>query len=120
MPRLVRRQPLSERIMAAMNPMDLLLWISEEMETREWDSKLAGTQLGLALNFVFLLARANYGSSPSGDDIFGDDGGSRWQSFLVSESAAHILHAGTNLTLASCSLSSGYWPSFPLRMPYMP
>ncbi|KAL6836751.1 hypothetical protein J3E69DRAFT_36585 [Trichoderma sp. SZMC 28015] len=76
MPRLVRRRPLWERITSLLNPMDFLLWLSEEMETRDWDSKLAGTQLGLGMNFVFLLARANFGSSYewSDDDIFGDDG----------------------------------------------
>ncbi|KAM5348340.1 hypothetical protein ACJ41O_008164 [Fusarium nematophilum] len=83
MPRLVRRQPLSERIMSALNPMDFLLWLSEELETRDWDSTAAGTQLGLALNFVFLLARANSGSSSSSDDVFSDDGGSGWLAFFV-------------------------------------
>ncbi|KAL7962947.1 hypothetical protein V8C34DRAFT_268772 [Trichoderma compactum] len=76
MPRLVRRRPLWERITSLLNPMDFLLWLSEEMETRDWDSKLAGTQLGLGMNFAFLLARANFGSSYEwpDDDIFGDDG----------------------------------------------
>ncbi|RFU73148.1 hypothetical protein TARUN_9113 [Trichoderma arundinaceum] len=55
--------------------MDFLLWLSEELETRDWDSKLAGTQLGLGMNLVFLLARANSGSSSSSSDsdIFGDE-----------------------------------------------
>ncbi|UKZ73603.1 hypothetical protein TrVFT333_001251 [Trichoderma virens FT-333] len=75
MPRLVRRRPLWERITSMLNPMDFLLWLSEELETRDWDSKLAGTQLGLGMNFAFLLARANFGSSSewSDSDIFGDD-----------------------------------------------
>lgn len=84
MPRLVRRQPLRERIMAALNPMDFLLWLSEELETRDWDSATAGTQMGLAMNFVFLLARANSGSSTKSDDIFSDETSSGWLSFLVS------------------------------------
>ncbi|KAH7145880.1 hypothetical protein B0J13DRAFT_330066 [Dactylonectria estremocensis] len=83
MPRLVRRQPLSERIMSALNPMDFLLWLSEELETRDWDSTSAGTQLGLGLNFVFLIARANSASSSSSDDVFSDDNGSGWLSFFV-------------------------------------
>ncbi|CEI40493.1 hypothetical protein FVEN_g1634 [Fusarium venenatum] len=83
MPRLVRRQPLRERIMAAMNPMDFLLWLSEELETRDWDSATAGTQMGLAMNFLFLLARANSGSSTKSDDIFSDDTSSGWLSFFV-------------------------------------
>ena len=66
-----------------LNPMDFLLWLSEELETRDWDSNLVGTQLGLALNFVFLVARANYGSRSSNDDLFGDDRGSGWLSLFV-------------------------------------
>ncbi|KAF5589923.1 hypothetical protein FPANT_6161 [Fusarium pseudoanthophilum] len=83
MPRLVRRQPLRERIMAAINPMDFLLWLSEELETRDWDSASVGTQMGLAMNFAFLLARANSGSSTPSDDIFSDESSSGWLSFLV-------------------------------------
>lgn len=84
MPRLVRRQPLSERIMAAMNPMDFLLWLSEELETRDWDSATAGTQMGLAMNFLFLLARANLSSSTKSDDVFSDETSSGWLTFFVS------------------------------------
>lgn len=47
-----------------LNPMDFLLWLSEEMETRDWDSNLVGTQIGLSFNFVFLLARANSAGPP--------------------------------------------------------
>ncbi|KAF4977066.1 hypothetical protein FZEAL_6344 [Fusarium zealandicum] len=68
--------------MAALNPMDFLLWLSEELETRDWDSNTAGTQLGVALNFIFLLARANSGSSSS-DDVFSDEAGSGWLAFFV-------------------------------------
>ena len=68
-----------------LNPMDFLLWLSEELETRELDSKTFGTQVGLVANFVFLLARANSGSSghDGGDDVFGDDRGRSWLSLLV-------------------------------------
>ncbi|KAJ3521420.1 hypothetical protein NM208_g13296 [Fusarium decemcellulare] len=83
MPRLVRRKPLSERIMSALNPMDFLLWLSEELETRDWDSTSAGTQLGLAMNFIFLIARANSGSYSSSDDVFTDEAGSGWLAFFV-------------------------------------
>jgi hypothetical protein len=83
MPRLVRRRPLSERIQAILNPGDLFLWLSEEIETRELGSKSVGTQLGLALNFVFLLARANSGASRDVDDVFSDSSGSGWLSHLV-------------------------------------
>ena len=68
-----------------LNPMDTLLWLSEELETRDWDSKLVGTQVGLGLNLVLLLARANSASSTSpDDDIFGDGGRASWLSLLVS------------------------------------
>ncbi|OAA81332.1 hypothetical protein LEL_00877 [Akanthomyces lecanii RCEF 1005] len=83
MPRLVRRKPLLERLSALLNPMDFLLWLSEELETRDWDSENAGTQLGLALNFVFLLARANSSSAPPADDVFGGEDKSLWLSLMV-------------------------------------
>lgn len=85
-PRLVRRQPLMQRISAAINPWDFLLWLSEEIETRELDSQTVGTQVGLAANFLFLLARANLGPSNSADDdVFGDASSHGWFSYLVSE-----------------------------------
>ena len=93
MPRLVRRKPLLERISTMLNPMDFLLWLSEEMETRDWDSKTAGTQLGIGLNFVFLVARANFGSSKPDDDIFGSDAGSSWISLIVGHQT--LLHHRT-------------------------
>ncbi|KAG6052767.1 hypothetical protein E4U17_005427 [Claviceps sp. LM77 group G4] len=83
MPRLVRRRPLLERITSMLNPMDFLLWLSEEIETRDWDSGLVGTQLGLGLNFLFLIVRANSGSKPASDDIFGDESSSSWPSILM-------------------------------------
>ncbi|KAI1819416.1 hypothetical protein F4861DRAFT_138650 [Xylaria intraflava] len=84
MPRLVRRRPVLERIKTLVNPMDFLLWLSEEIETHEWSSKTVGTQLGLAMNFAFLIARANSGASRVVDPVF-DDGDSTagWLSYLV-------------------------------------
>lgn len=84
MPRLVRRKPFAERLQSMLNPMDFLLWLSEEMETRDWDSKIIGSQMGLGLNFVFLLARANSGASTADDDIFSDDTSTGWVALLVS------------------------------------
>ncbi|KAL7627569.1 hypothetical protein AAE478_001762 [Parahypoxylon ruwenzoriense] len=78
MPRLVRRRPLMERVKASLNPMDFLLWLSEEIETRDWNSKVVGTQLGLAMNFAFLLARANSGGSRVVDPVFDDGEVSGW------------------------------------------
>lgn len=86
MPRLVRRKPIWERVTSIFNPLDFLLWLSEELETREWDSKAVGTQAGLAMNFIFLLARANSGSSAADDGVFGEDETvSAWMTYLVSQ-----------------------------------
>ncbi|KAK0671140.1 hypothetical protein QBC41DRAFT_246425 [Cercophora samala] len=70
--RLVRRQPLSERIKARLNPGDFYLWLSEEIQTFDWDSTAFGTRFGLVANFLFLIARANIASRPDVDDVFGD------------------------------------------------
>ncbi|KAE9576475.1 hypothetical protein CGMCC3_g7629 [Colletotrichum fructicola] len=83
MPRLVRKKPLSERVKAWLNPMDTLLWLSEELETRDWDSKALGTQLGLGFNFVFLLARANSLTSEVEDDVFNDAGSGSFITFVI-------------------------------------
>jgi hypothetical protein len=84
MPRLVRRRPLLERIKAYLNPFDFLLWLSEEIETRDWDDQSFANPLGAALNLIFLLARANSGPSrSSGDDVFVDSSGSGWLSLFV-------------------------------------
>jgi hypothetical protein len=77
MPRLVRRQPLLARIQAYLNPLDFLLWLSEEIDSNDWDEvqRTFATPIGLGLNFVFLIARANSGSSGvsrGADDVFGD------------------------------------------------
>ena len=86
MPRLVRRKPLLDRIKDYLNPGDFLLWLSEEFETGDWDSKQFGTPLALGLHVALLIARANVGSgSSSGDDVFGDVvSGSGWLSYIVS------------------------------------
>ena len=92
MPRLVRRKPLATRIKDALNPGDLLLWLSEEFETRDWDNKHFATPVALGLHFVLLIARANSGESARsrGDDVFGDDySGTGWFGYIV-----RILHPG--------------------------
>lgn len=85
--RLVRRKPLVEKIKAYLNPWDNLLWLSEEIETRDWNTKSFATPLGLSFSFVFLIARANSGSSSRSkgeDDVFGDSGNSTgWASWFV-------------------------------------
>lgn len=73
-PRLVRRRPLAERILEKLNPLDFLLWLSEELNSDEWQDNLRewSTIIGLALNLIFLLARANSGQTSNGDDVFAD------------------------------------------------
>lgn len=88
MPRLVRRQPLAERIKSYLNPLDFLLWLSEQIEANDWDQfeKDWALTLGFVLNLLFLVARANSRSNGSKavDDVFGDDGGVPWLSWFVS------------------------------------
>ena len=86
--RLIRRQPLLERIKAYFDPWDFLLWLSEELDSSDWDEwqKDWATPAGCALNFVMLIARANSGGKTSRvDDVFGDvDTGPGWLSWFVS------------------------------------
>lgn len=88
-PRLIRRRSRYDRFKDYVNPLDWLLWASEELETGDWDSKAAGTTTGLAMSFVFLVARANSGRSKAyEDDVFSDhQNGPGWAAWLVS-----ILH----------------------------
>lgn len=76
-PRLIRRRPLVERIKAYLNPFDFLLWLSEELDSNDWEQweKELANPIGLLLNVVFLIARANsaYSTGNGGDDVFGDD-----------------------------------------------
>lgn len=87
-PRLVRRRPLAERIKSYLNPFDFLLWLSEELDSSDLDQwqKEWATPIGLLLNLVFLIARANSGSSTTrtGDDVFGEDiGYTGWLAWFV-------------------------------------
>jgi hypothetical protein len=76
MPRLVRKAPLAERIKAYMDPMDWLMWLSEELNSSDWDgfAKSYANWLGLGLNLVFMMAKANAGKGGSDrvDDVFGE------------------------------------------------
>lgn len=87
MPPLIRRRPLTERIITYFNPYDFLLWLSEELETNDWDQfeKDWAFSLGVGLNVVFLIARANSRASSSNavDDVFGDEGGTPFLSWIV-------------------------------------
>ena len=100
MPRLVRRAPLSERLKTYLDPYDLLLWISEELNDDTYDELLNSwaTSIGIILNFLFILARG--ASKPGGgrgrDDVFGDaESKSGWLSWF----AAFLVHL---MTLLCC------------------
>lgn len=91
MPPFVRRRPLLERIQAYLDPGDFLLWLSEELNDDAHEDFLNSwaTPIGIALNFMFILARgsSNPGDSRGSDDVFGEiDGkrGSGWLAWLVS------------------------------------
>lgn len=96
MPRLVRRRPLAERIRAYLDPADFLLWLSEELDSSDWDEwqRDWATPIGFLLNIIFLVARANSGNSRrSIDDVFGDDMSySSWSSWLVRNALASRTH----------------------------
>jgi hypothetical protein len=90
MPPRVRRAPLLERIKSNLDPWDWLLWISEEINSNDWEefTEAWATAIGITLNVVFMIARAGSGEakpSPK-DDVFGDfEGrtGTGWMSWLV-------------------------------------
>ncbi|RPB03260.1 hypothetical protein L873DRAFT_1670674 [Choiromyces venosus 120613-1] len=59
--RLVRRQPLAERLSGLINPFDLFLALSIWLESHDWDNlqNTVKNPLGLALNILCLISRAN-------------------------------------------------------------
>jgi hypothetical protein len=75
MPRLVRQAPLMERIKGYLDPMDWLMWASEELNSSDWEEFAQGyaTPIGLAMNLLFVIAKANAKSSNARvDDVFGE------------------------------------------------
>ena len=86
--RLVRRRPLMERVQAYLNPLDFLLWLSEELESSDWDQwqRDWAIPVGAGLNLVMLVARANAGGRQrANDDVFGEDYSSTgWMVWFVS------------------------------------
>lgn len=88
MPPIKRRQPLIERIQGYLNPLDFLLWLSEEIDTSGWDQLENdwAIPIGVVLNVVFLIARANVNvGSRKYNDVFGEvTGGVGWLGWLVS------------------------------------
>ena len=87
MPRLVRRAPLWERIQAYIDPSDWLIYISEELNSSDWDHFASNyaLYLGLAANIVFLVAQANSAASTASDDdgVFSDVRGPGWLQWLA-------------------------------------
>ncbi|KAI7570185.1 hypothetical protein KC343_g197 [Hortaea werneckii] len=106
MPPLIRRAPLSERLKAYLDPYDLLLWLSEELDDDTYDEFLQSwaTPVGVVMNIVFILARgaSKTGTSKGRDDVFGDTegSGSGWFSWL----ATFLVHLITLL----CCLNAFY------------
>ncbi|KAI1988316.1 hypothetical protein LOZ53_003965 [Ophidiomyces ophidiicola] len=87
MPRLVRRRPFLERLKTYLNPLDFLLWLSEEFDSNDWErlEKEWAIPLGVGVNIVFLIARANSRNrSKAYDDVFGEAGGISYLTWLAS------------------------------------
>ncbi|RKF78390.1 Meiotically up-regulated gene 154 protein [Golovinomyces cichoracearum] len=102
MPRLIRRRPLLARIKDYLHPADWLLWLSEELETRDWDSTQVGNPVAALLHFITLISQANTDNSGrSEDDVFSDDyhSGSGW----VGSMAKMIFYMMTALSVLNAS-----------------
>lgn len=82
MPRLVRRAPLAERIKAYLDPSDWLIWISEELNSNDWEefAQSYALYIGFASNILFVVAQANSGASSNYDDdgVFREISGPGW------------------------------------------
>ncbi|RAR00845.1 hypothetical protein DDE82_006939 [Stemphylium lycopersici] len=87
MPRLVRRAPLSERIKAYTDPSDWLIWISEELNSSDWEDFASSYALyiGVGANLLFVLAQANSGASQASDDdgVFSEIEGPGWVKWIL-------------------------------------
>ncbi|PGH27970.1 hypothetical protein AJ80_00224 [Polytolypa hystricis UAMH7299] len=95
MPPLIRRRPLLERIKAYLNPLDFLLWLSEELDSSDWEQweRDWAIPIGVAVNVMFLVARANSRVTRSAqDDVFGDEEAVSWLSWFASF-IVHLLGA---------------------------
>lgn len=74
MPRLIRRRPLLARIKDYLHPADWLLWLSEELETRDWNSSEYGNSIAALLHFLTLICQANISkSTDSREDVFNEN-----------------------------------------------
>lgn len=63
--RLVRRQPLAERLLSLINPFDFILGLWIWLESHDWDNlqNTIKNPLGLTLNILCLISRANSNGS---------------------------------------------------------
>ncbi|KAK2735784.1 hypothetical protein FQN57_001122 [Myotisia sp. PD_48] len=87
MPPLIRRRSFLERIKSYLNPLDFLLWLSEEIDSSDWEQweKEWALPVGVALNVLFLVARANTSSiSRIDDDIFSEQSSKGLLAWLAS------------------------------------
>lgn len=92
--RLIRRKPLTQRIIAYLSPLDFFLWLSAELDSSDWDQCQARwvVSIGITFNFVFLIARANngLGTLKRQDDVFKESKGHiGWLKFCVRLHSAH-------------------------------
>ncbi|KAH3915737.1 hypothetical protein HBH56_078860 [Parastagonospora nodorum] len=82
MPRLVRRAPLSERIQAYLDPSDWLIWISEELNSSDWEdfASTYALYIGCGANIAFVIAQANSVASTGydSDNVFKEVSGPGW------------------------------------------
>ncbi|PWW74041.1 hypothetical protein C7212DRAFT_284079 [Tuber magnatum] len=106
--RLVRRQPLAERLSSLVNPFDLFLALSIWLESHDWDNlqNTIKNPLGLALNILCLVSRANsnggYGRSGAEDVLRRPVGGSNslfYRQFWV---LSWVLAAGSIFNAVYC------------------
>ncbi|KAF1976372.1 hypothetical protein BU23DRAFT_588138 [Bimuria novae-zelandiae CBS 107.79] len=94
--RLVRKAPLMERIQAYLDVHDWLLWLSEELNTNDWEdfAKDYSLTIGVVFNLVYIVAQANTTDYSHTDDILlGDASGPGWFTWFC-RLAATVL-AGT-------------------------
>ena len=87
MPPVVRRAPLSERIKAYFDLSDWLIWISEELNSSDWEEFASAYALyiGFGANLLFVLAQANSGASTASDDdgVFNEVQGPGWIKWIM-------------------------------------
>lgn len=70
-----------ERVKAYLDVHDWLLWISEELNTNDWEdfAKDYAFIIGFVFNLVYIIAQANTASGPGNDDILlGSTSGPGW------------------------------------------